>query len=526
MNKPTVMSAEETHHGIRLQAVLDTAVDGIIVIDAMGAILTFNPACERLFGYRPDEVIGQNIKMLMPPVYSDNHDGYISNYKRTGVPKIIGVGREVFGQRKDGTVFPIYLSVGEAHQEDQPIFIGIINDLTDRRMTEARLRRSQRMEAIGQLTGGIAHDFNNLLAIVLGNLELLLETNTLSTDVRALALEAMGASERGAELVRRLLAFARKQQLEPRAFNLNDRLPEIVQLLGRTLGEAVRIHTRGADELWDALADPTQVDDTIVNLAINARDAMPDGGNLIIETENVFLDEEYADQHLDVTAGEYVMLAVTDTGTGMTPDVAARALEPFFTTKPAGQGTGLGLSQVYGFVKQSGGHVSIYSEPGHGTIVKLYLPRSVVVESHEPPQRAAGGVMPHGTETILVVEDNPDVRRLVRRQLVELGYTVFEAANGPEALTMLHSPIPIDLMFTDIIMPEGMTGYELAGLARDSRPDLKILFTSGYTAIGTAQDHDRGDVPLLSKPYRKSELAHFIRSALDVTADGVRLESA
>jgi CheY-like chemotaxis protein len=274
------------------------------------------------------------------------------------------------------------------------------------------------------------------------------------------------------------------------------------------------------------LADPTQVDDAIVNLAINARDAMPDGGMLIIETANVFLDGEYAIQHLDVTTGEYVMLAVTDTGSGMTADVAARALEPFFTTKPAGRGTGLGLSQVYGFVKQSGGHVSIYSEPGHGTIVKLYLPRSVTADLDECPQAKIGGMLPSGTETILVVEDNPDVRRLVRRQLTELGYSVHEAGNGPEALTMLRSRLPVDLMFTDIIMPEGMTGYELAGLARDSCPDLKILFTSGYTAIGAAQDHDRGDVPLLSKPYRKSELAHFIRSALDATVDGVRLESA
>jgi CheY-like chemotaxis protein len=288
----------------------------------------------------------------------------------------------------------------------------------------------------------------------------------------------------------------------------------------------VQIRARASEDLWEALADPTQVDDAMVNLAINARDAMPDGGVLIIETANVLLDEEYAEQHLDVTAGEYVMLAVTDTGTGMTADVAARALEPFFTTKPAGRGTGLGLSQVYGFVKQSGGHVSIYSEPGHGTTVKLFLPRSTVAEVDQPPQRNRGGTLPNGSETILVVEDNPDVRRLVRRQLAELGYTVHEAGNGPEALTMLRSHLPVDLMFTDIIMPEGMTGYELAGLARDSRPGLKILFTSGYTAIGAAQDRGRGDVPLLSKPYRKSELAHFIRTALDVDADRARLESA
>jgi len=513
------MIETETHHGIRLRAVLDTAVDGIILIDAKGSILTFNPACERLFGYAPTEVIGRNVKMLMPPVYSENHDAYLDNYKRTHDRQIIGIGREVFGQRKDGDIFPIYLSVGEAEQESEPIFVGIISDLTDRRATEERLRRSQRMEAIGQLTGGIAHDFNNLLAIVLGNLELVLELPELPLDARELATEAMGASERGAELVRRLLAFARKQQLEPRAINLNGRLPEIVQLLGRTLGEAVQIKTSASADLWDALADPTQVDDAVVNLAINARDAMPDGGMLGIETANIYLDEEYAENHLDVTAGEYVMLAVSDTGVGMTAEVAARALEPFFTTKPAGRGTGLGLSQVYGFVKQSGGHMSIYSEPGRGTTVKLYLPRSTPSAAQPPSERDRSGLPPHGTETILVVEDNLDVRRLVRRQLTELGYTVHEASNGPEALRLLRSALPIDLMFTDIIMPEGMTGYELAGLARDSRTGLKVLFTSGYTAIGAGQDSDsRASGTLLSKPYRKRDLAHFVRATLDEEA--------
>jgi PAS domain S-box-containing protein len=508
----------EVHHGIRLQAVLDTAVDGIVLIDVNGSVLSFNPACERLFGYAPDEVIGCNVKMLMPPVYSDNHDQYLANYRRTSTRKIIGIGREVFGQRKDGSIFPMYLSVGEARQDTLSIFVGIISDLSARRETEERLRRSQRMEAIGQLTGGIAHDFNNLLAIVSGNLELLLELPDVRADVRELAGEAMQASERGAELVRRLLAFARKQQLEPRAINLNERLPEIVQLLGRTLGEAVQIRTLGADDLWDALADPTQVDDALVNLAINARDAMPEGGTLAIETANMFLDEDYAQQHIDVSSGQYVMLAVTDTGLGMSAEVAARALEPFFTTKPAGRGTGLGLSQVYGFVKQSGGHVTIYSEQGRGTTVKLFLPRSAPSSIDYSAERDRSGLPPHGTESVLVVEDNPDVRRLVRRQLSELGYKIHEACNGPEALKMLRSSLALDLMFTDIVMPEGMTGYELAAVARESRPTLKILFTSGYTAIGAGQDQDsRAGGPLLSKPYRKRDLAHFIRAALDET---------
>jgi CheY-like chemotaxis protein len=313
------------------------------------------------------------------------------------------------------------------------------------------------------------------------------------------------------------LAFARKQQLEPRAINLNERFPEIVQLLRRTLGEAVQISTHASEDLWDALADPTQVDDAVVNLAINARDAMPDGGTLTIETSNILLDDDYAQQHIDVVAGEYVMLAVSDTGVGMAPDVAARALEPFFTTKPAGRGTGLGLSQIYGFVKQSGGHVSIYTEPGCGTTVKLYLPRSNPSALIAVAERDKSGLPPRGAETILVVEDNVDVRRLVRRQLTELGYTVHEASHGPEALSMLQSDLALDLMFTDIIMPEGMTGYELARLARECRPGLRVLFTSGYTAIGAGQESDsRAGGPLLSKPYRKRDLAHFVRAALDI----------
>jgi CheY-like chemotaxis protein len=408
------------------------------------------------------------------------------------------------------------LSVGEASQEDKSIFVGIISDLTERRQTEEQLRRSQRMEAIGQLTGGIAHDFNNLLAIVGGNLELLLELPDISTDARELATEAMEASQRGAEMVRRLLAFARKQQLEPQPINLNERLPNIVQLLRRTLGEAVLIETRSADDLWAAQADPTLVDDAIVNLAINARDAMPGGGTLTIETANVYLDDDYAEQHVDVTRGDYVMLAVSDTGTGMAPETAARALEPFFTTKPAGQGTGLGLSQVYGFVKQSGGHIGIYSEPGFGTTVKLYLPRARGVAHSNGFARDKSAALARGTETILVVEDNPEVRKLVRRQLTELGYVVHEASSGPDALQILRSGVEPDLMFTDVVMPEGMTGYELARLAREDRPGLKVLFTSGYTAIGAGQQGSpRNAGPLLSKPYRKRELAHFIRAALD-----------
>ena len=454
--------------------------------------------------------------MLMPPKFADNHDDYIANYLRTGERKIIGIGREVSGRRKDGEVFPMYLSVGEAKEDGEPIFVGVIHDLTHQQATEDRLRRAQRMEAIGQLTGGIAHDFNNLLAIILGNLELALEDGGAQDGVRDLIGEAHGASERGAELVRQLLAFARKQQLEPRAINLNERLPEIVLMLQRTLGEAIRVRTHEGDDLWDALVDPSQVDVSLVNLAINARDAMPNGGVLTIETANVYLDDDWHAQHTDVAAGAYVMLAVSDTGVGMTREVAAQALEPFFTTKPAGAGTGLGLSQVYGFIKQSGGQLGIYSEPGEGTTVKLYFPRAPASAARAEHRWDRTAQMPKGTESILVVEDNPEVRRLVRRQLTELGYTVHEASHGPEALAMAQSGVPLDLMFTDIVMPEGMNGYELADRVRECRPGLKVLFTSGYTAIGAGQENDsRAGGSLLSKPYRKRDLANLVRGTLD-----------
>ena len=506
-------------HGIQLLALLETAVDGIVIMDECGSVIVFNPACERLFGYSANEVIGRNVKMLMPPIYADEHDQYLKKYKESREPKIIGIGREVFAKRKNGTTFPVHLSVGEAVQDGEAIYVGILSDLTKIRETEERLQRSQRLEAIGQLTGGIAHDFNNLLAIILGNLELIMDAPEASEKIRNFAQDAMGASERGADLVRRLLAFARKQRLEPRTLNLNERLPELVQILRRTIGESISIQIRAAANLWEALADPTQVDDAIINLSINARDAMPAGGQLIIETSNVILDDSYAQEHIDLTSGEYVLLAVTDTGIGMSPDLVERALEPFFTTKPEGKGTGLGLSQVYGFMKQSGGHVSIYSEVGHGTTVKLYLPRSIPTARSVVHEQSASDLPPRGSERILVVEDNDDIRRLVWRQLVELGYDVHAVANGLEALDYMRSPMELDLLFTDVVMPDGMTGYELAADARGIRPKLRIAFTSGYTALGKSQEiYGEAEGLLLSKPYRKLELARFIRSALDQPA--------
>jgi nitrogen-specific signal transduction histidine kinase/CheY-like chemotaxis protein len=398
--------------------------------------------------------------------------------------------------------------------EQQHFFIG--RDMTERIAAEERHRRSQRLEAIGQLTGGIAHDFNNLLSVVIGNLDLLAERVGRDATSNELVQSALGASLRGAELTRQLLAFARRQPLEPKVVAINERVAATMELLHRTLGGEIAIATSLAPDLWPAFVDPTQFESALVNLAINARDAMPDGGRLTIETVNEQLDEVYAQTNSDAMPGEYVMVAVSDTGTGMTPEVLARAFEPFFTTKQPGRGTGLGLSMVYGFTRQSRGHIKIYSELGHGTTVRLYLPRA----SRAGGERGAGAaevVLPaRGGERILVVEDNGDVRRVVVLQLRDLGYRVSEAANGEAALKLIESGEPLDLLFTDVVMPGGMTGDELARRARIVRPGLKVLLTSGFArAAIEAADQSEDLRNLLSKPYRKVDLAARLRALLD-----------
>jgi CheY-like chemotaxis protein len=328
-----------------------------------------------------------------------------------------------------------------------------------------------------------------------------------------MADDVMDASTRGAELVRRLLAFARMQHLDPEPIDLNVRLPNILGLLERSLGENVDVRIRPARELWNASVDPTQVDDAIVNLAINARDAMPQGGVLTIETSNVTLDEEYSGLHVDVKPGDYVLLAVSDTGTGMPPEVVAKAFEPFFTTKEEGKGTGLGLSQVFGWIKQSDGHIKIYSEIGHGTTVKLYLPRAMGPSAEKATEVEPS--TPTGDETILVVEDNPTVRKTVMRQLSDLGYTIVDAESGNRALELVKEGLDFDLLLTDVIMPGGITGYQLAEELRAQRPDLRVLFTSGYTDLAANGGRSTRNGPLLSKPYRKQDLGRMVRATLD-----------
>lgn len=505
----------------RLEAVVATAVDGVILIDATGQVLMFNPACERLFGYRADEVIGQNVKLLMPEPFRSEHDGYLENYRRTGERKIIGIGREVVGLRKDGTTFPMDLSVGEARQQGAPVFVGVIHDLTERKRTEEQLVQAQKMEAVGQLSGGIAHDFNNLLTVIIGNASAVSESLKARPDLKRQVDDIVAAGERGAELTRRLLAFGRRQTLLPREIDGNKLVEGMQSLLRRTLREDIEIQIATDPGLWPAFCDPGQLENAILNLALNAQDAMPKGGHLIIATANMPLDDAYRDRYPEVLAGHYVLVSVTDDGEGMLPEVLERAFEPFFTTKEVGKGTGLGLSMVYGFIKQSGGHVSIYSEPGLGTTVRMYLPaiEAVATAARSEPRHPVieTGSAPRGRERILVAEDDPFVRAFAIGSLESLGYEVIPAMDGREALARLGQEHHVDLLFTDIVMPGGLNGWELADRARLLKPGLKVLLTSGYAVEALAErGRLRPGTVLLNKPYRKADLALRIREALDM----------
>jgi PAS domain S-box-containing protein len=498
----------------RLSSILETAPDAVITIDERGIIQSFSPSAEKLFGYAAGEVIGCNVKMLMPEPHRAKHDGYIARYVRTGERHIIGIGRQVEAQRKDGTIFPMQLAVGHVRMGDTHIFSGFIHDLSARVKMEEELRRAQKMEAIGQLTGGIAHDFNNLLTVISGNLEML-DRRMEDAEDREILKDAREASQLGAELAKRLLAFGRRQPLQPRLIDLNALVGGMIDLLRRSLGETIAIDTRLAKGLPMIMVDPGQVESALLNLSVNARDAMPKGGRLVIETGSVDLDESYAASYADVAPGRYVSLTVTDTGTGMPPQVRQRAFEPFYTTKGPGAGSGLGLSMVYGFVKQSGGHVQLYSEPGLGTTVRLYLPAQQG-DAKVASQPAGVPAAPTAGETVLLVEDDPRVRRVSLRRLKELGYMVLEADSGPAALKLLDEGAEVDVLFTDIVMSGGMTGIDLAREIHRRRPEVRILLTSGYAepSVVTGGLLTMG-AGWLGKPYSVDELQSKLRALLD-----------
>ncbi|WP_435164733.1 response regulator [Falsirhodobacter sp. 1013] len=389
----------------------------------------------------------------------------------------------------------------------------IIAAVDERRQAQVALAQAQKMESIGKLTGGIAHDFNNLLQVVSGNLQLLATDVMNNERAERRVSNAMAGVARGAKLAAQLLAFGRRQALEPRVVNVTRFVRNMDDMLHRALGEGIEIETIAGGSLWNTFIDPTQIENALLNLAINARDAMDGQGKLTIELGNASLDETYARSHEEVEAGQYVMLAVTDTGCGMTPEVLARVFEPFFSTKGEGKGSGLGLSMVYGFVKQSGGHIKIYSEVGHGTTIRLYLPRAL--ESEDVEVVAVNEPVKGGTETVLVVEDDEDVRNTVVELLTELGYSVLRAVDAQSGLTVIESGIKIDLLFTDVVMPGTLKSPELARKAKERLPDLAVLFTSGYTenSIVHGGRLDAG-VELISKPYTREALARKVRHVL------------
>jgi signal transduction histidine kinase/ActR/RegA family two-component response regulator len=392
---------------------------------------------------------------------------------------------------------------------------GTSQDVTERRLIERTLAQSQKMDAIGQLTGGMAHDFNNMLGVIIGNLDLvkpLLGADALASDLCA---EARDGAVRCADLIRRLLAFARRQSLRPEQMDVNLLVSDVSRMLGRTLGEHIALTLELDAALWPVRVDVSQLEAALINLATNARDAMPKGGQLTVATRNITLDAGYAAHHPDASAGDYALIEVSDTGTGIPPEIITRIFDPFFTTKAPGKGTGLGLAMAFGFVKQSGGHLTVHSEPGLGTTFRLYLPRSVG-DAAAPASAPVSDAVVGGDETILVVEDNAQLRRTAERQLTELGYTVREADSAMPALAILSGADPVDLLFTDIVMPGAMDGLDLAYQAARLWPGLRVLLTSGFPG-GRAADRRVADSPfgLLDKPYSLKELAQAVRTALD-----------
>ena len=510
-----------------VQAVVDYA---IFQVDTKGVVATWNTGAERIKGYTAEEIIGQHFSRF-----------YTEEDQAKGLParaleEAQQNGRwesEGWRVKKDGTRFWASVII-DAIRDDRGELIGfakVTRDITERmetlqilRQTQEQLAASQRMESVGQLSGGIAHDFNNLLMIIQGNLETAqraarnLDAST-SNLQRALA-NAMRGAQRATALTHRLLAFSRRQALNPAIMDVNKYLSGLSDFLQRSLGELVEVEVAGAAGLWTIEVDHAQLESCLVNLAVNARDAMPKGGKLTVEALNQTLDYEYCRVNPEVTPGQYVLICVSDTGSGMPPDVLARVFEPFFTTKEIGQGTGLGLSQVYGFVKQSNGHIKVYSESGQGTTVKLYFPRAA--NGQEERNDNVSDTIPHAEpdrERILVVEDDKDLRNYLVEVLRDLDYRVVAAQDSVAALGMLENhDVRIDLMLTDVVMP-GMNGRELCNRARQLRPTLKVLFMSGYSRNAVVhQGRVDRDVQLIQKPVSLTELAGRIRDMLDQTS--------
>jgi PAS domain S-box-containing protein len=488
------------------QRIFETSLDLILVVDRKGNFIRVSPSAASILGYQPGDMVGRSAVDFLYPADLESTRNEMRMARRSGFMRNF----ECRYVHKDGRIVPLAWTGVWSEMEDQHFFIG--RDMTER-VKQEQLRHAQKMEAIGQLTGGVAHDFNNLLTVVVGSLDMISRRG--DETIRHLAAAGLRAAERGGRLTQHLLMFSRRQVLQPETVDPNRLLLEFEGVIRRALGPAIALEIKLDPALAPTSIDVGQFESTILNLAANARDAMPDGGRLTIETGNIALEAANVVAP-DEQPGAYAVVTVTDTGTGIAPEIVHRIFDPFFTTKGIGQGSGLGLSQVYGFVKESGGHVRVASTPGVGTAMSIYLPRSaerIDAASAVAPVAEIPPLCPAASgEIVLIVEDDADVLAMAVDSLNELGYATLAAQNADEALTRLRRLDRVDILFSDVVMPGGMNGAELAVEARRLRPELRILLTSGYAAAALSSEHGvSSDLPVLSKPYRREDLAAMLR---------------
>jgi PAS domain S-box-containing protein len=504
----------------KFEQFLEFAPDAILGVVPGGEIVLVNQQAERLFGYNRDELIGKPVEILVPERFHDVHPGHRDHYFAEPRTRAMGAGVELFAARKDGTEFPAEISLSSIEAEEGMLATVAVRDISERAESERekalqeQLAQARRLESVGQLAGGIAHDFNNILGVILNYAEFVGDELDPDSQASKDIAEIHRAAERAAALTRQLLIFSRREVVKPELLYLRNVIGELENLLRRALGERVELTIHFGDPCA-VEADPGQVEQVLVNLAVNARDAMPDGGRLVIEVDRVDLDEEFAETHPNTNPGSYVRLKVSDTGVGMDADTVQRAFEPFFTTKAKGEGTGLGLATVYGIVTGAGGRIDIYSEPGMGTTVKIHLPASSAVPGEGKAQEV-GRPLGQG-EVVLVVEDEPDVRRMAERILTKGGYNVLSTSGGEEALKIFQgSDQEVDLMLTDVIMP-GMLGTELVEQIEAVRPGLGVIFMSGYSHQVLAPEAlaEQGAAAFIEKPFNATELLRTVREMLD-----------
>jgi two-component system, cell cycle sensor histidine kinase and response regulator CckA len=495
-------------------ALLESASQAILGVDHTGKIVLANRRAEEIFNYTRAELVDANLEILLPESKRVIHTRLREEYFERPRVRPLGIGMELAGRRRDGSEFPVEVSLNVIERSEGLIAIAFISDISQRKQLEEQLIHAQKMEAVGRLAGGVAHDFNNMLTVISGYSRMMLDELPPDDPLREYAEEVGKAAERAGAITNQLLSFSRRQMIQSQVINVNTVISQTEKMLHRLLGEDIQLTLDLENAIANIKADPNQIEQAIVNLAVNSRDAMPTGGQIFLQTANAHLDDAYVQTHLGIKPGEYVMIAITDTGHGMDPEVRKRIFEPFFTTKERGKGTGLGLATVYGMVKQSGGDIWVYSEVGKGTTFKLYFPRAAEMPA-ETRSESRERVTPRSTDTVLVVEDEKPVRDLTVRMLQNLGYSVLSAASGPEAIEISSSfSGNISMLLTDIVMPE-MNGRQVAEALLRVRPDMKVLYLSGYTEHTISHHGIGADADFLAKPFSRETLSKKLVEVLN-----------